>query len=204
MAKIDKPFVYGSAAFWQGKNTSDSQHSHRWTVYLRGLENEDLSYFIKSVAFTLHQSFAEPTRVLYSAPYEVSETGWGEFIIGITVTFHESSGLEPIQLQHMLKLFPPPNVAPSTKKPVMSEVYDEFVFVDPSQEWWDRLHSGPTRKIDNHPLMPWFTTPEFAKEEDSSIAKLQAANENVQAHIDQLRSRLFVVEQDVAQLTKQL
>lgn len=31
-------------------------------MYLRGLENEDLSYFIKSVAFTLHESFAEPVR----------------------------------------------------------------------------------------------------------------------------------------------
>jgi hypothetical protein len=60
--KVDKPFVYGSAAFWQGKNISETQHSHKWTVYLRGLENEDLSYFIKSVAFTLHQSFTEPTR----------------------------------------------------------------------------------------------------------------------------------------------
>lgn len=50
------------SAFWQGKNIPDSQHSHKWTVYLRGLENEDLSYFIEKVSFTLHHSFAEPVR----------------------------------------------------------------------------------------------------------------------------------------------
>ena len=36
---------------------------------------------------------------------------------------------------------------------VMSEVYDEFVFVNPSKEWFDMLHSGPTKKVENHPLM---------------------------------------------------
>ena len=155
IGKVDKPFVYGSAAFWQGKNIPESQHSHKWTVYLRGLEDEDLSYFIKSVAFTLHQSFAEPIRVLYQAPYEVSETGWGEFEIGITVTFHEASGLDPVEFKHGLKLFPGPNIAPTTKKPVIAEVYDEFVFVNPSKEWFDVLHSGPIRKVENHPLTPY-------------------------------------------------
>lgn len=38
---------------------------------------------------------------------------------------------------------------------VMAEVYDEFVFVNPTKEWFDMLHSGPTRKVDNHPLMPF-------------------------------------------------
>jgi hypothetical protein len=130
--------------------------------------------------------------VLYCAPYEVTETGWGEFVIGITINFHEISGLDPIQLQHTLKLFPGNNLQPSTKKPVsmttrracrrpkwmqhddaraiyahacrpcwlcriqvMSEVYDEFVFVNPPKDWFDLLHSGPTRKVDHHPLMPY-------------------------------------------------
>jgi YEATS domain-containing protein 4 len=56
--------------------------------------------------------------VLYHAPYEVTETGWGEFVIGIQIDFHAASGLEPIVLSHTLKLFPLPNVQPSTKKPV--------------------------------------------------------------------------------------
>ncbi len=58
---VVKPFVYGSVAIWQGK-TSEEQKTHKWSVYLRGLDNEDLSYFIKKVVFTLHQSFNEPAR----------------------------------------------------------------------------------------------------------------------------------------------
>lgn len=56
--------------------------------------------------------------MLYHAPYEVTETGWGEFEIKIVVTFKACSGLEPVTLSHMLKLFPPQGIAPSTKKPV--------------------------------------------------------------------------------------
>ena len=48
----------------------------------------------------------------------MTETGWGEFEIKIVVTFKACSGLEPVTLSHMLKLFPPQGVAPSTKKPV--------------------------------------------------------------------------------------
>lgn len=152
MERVDKPFVYGSAAFWQGKNVPESQHSHKWTVFLRGLENEDLSYFIEKVSFALHPSFEQPVRTLYHAPYEVTETGWGEFEIGITIDFLPISGLEAVKLIHNLKLFPQPSVQPTTKKPVMAETYDEFVFVNPNKEWFDALHSGPTRKVDNHPL----------------------------------------------------
>lgn len=60
LERVDKPFVYGTAAFWQGK--TESQNSHKWTVYVRGLENEDLSYYIKSVTFQLHTSFDQSTR----------------------------------------------------------------------------------------------------------------------------------------------
>lgn len=151
----------------------------------------------------------------------MTETGWGEFMIGITINFHDVSGLDPIQLQHSLKLFPGQNIQPTTKRPVMSEVYDEFVFVNPTKEWFDMLHSGPTKKVDHHPLMPYcqshdgeeanaksdsleleahisvcflcllplpVITPEFAKDEDMAIAKLQAANETIQLQLDQQRS----------------
>jgi len=63
-----------------------------------------------------------PLPVLYEAPYEVTETGWGEFIINIQIDFHAISGLEPIVLSHTLKLFPLPNVQPSTKKPVRQPI----------------------------------------------------------------------------------
>ena len=76
-------------------------HSHKWTVYIRSISNEDLGLVIKRVVFTLHPSFNNPTRVVDSAPFELSETGWGEFEIGITIIFHGDAAEKPIELYVM-------------------------------------------------------------------------------------------------------
>ena len=62
--------------------------SHKWTVYVRSPTNEDLGVVIKRAVFQLHSSFNNPTRVLESPPFELSESGWGEFEIAITLYFH--------------------------------------------------------------------------------------------------------------------
>ena len=44
------PIVYGSAAFYlvrRGEQTS----THRWTLFIRGPNDEDLSVFVSKVAF---------------------------------------------------------------------------------------------------------------------------------------------------------
>ncbi len=38
------------------------------------------------VRFDLHHTFANPQRVVEAQPYEVTETGWGEFDILIHVS----------------------------------------------------------------------------------------------------------------------
>jgi transcription initiation factor IIF auxiliary subunit len=38
---------------------------------VRGVQNEDMSYFISKVVFHLHHSFANPTREIVEPPYEV-------------------------------------------------------------------------------------------------------------------------------------
>lgn len=43
---------------------------------------------LKRVVFQLHPSFNNPTRVVESAPFELSECGWGEFEIAISLFFH--------------------------------------------------------------------------------------------------------------------
>lgn len=58
------------------------------------------------MTFTLHPSFAEPVRTLTSPPWEVSETGWGEFEVGIAVEFAPAAGVPPLELAHGLKLHP--------------------------------------------------------------------------------------------------
>ena len=41
-----------------------SESWYRWTVYVRGPQNEDLSYFIEKVVFILHETYADPIRGL--------------------------------------------------------------------------------------------------------------------------------------------
>lgn len=43
---------------------------------------------IKKVIFELHPSFKNPTRVVDSPPFTLSECGWGEFKIDITIFLH--------------------------------------------------------------------------------------------------------------------
>lgn len=54
------PYVYGSLAFSMGKK-GDS-YTHKWICYVRGVNNEDLSYLLEKVVFTLHSSFTNPVR----------------------------------------------------------------------------------------------------------------------------------------------
>jgi hypothetical protein len=70
---------------WRRVTQADEYHSHRWTVYVRDPENRDLSHVVDKVVFKLHDSFEKPVRVVEAPPFELTETGWGEFEIGITV-----------------------------------------------------------------------------------------------------------------------
>lgn len=63
--------------------------SHSWTVYVRGATNEDLGAVIKKVVFQLHPSFTNARRVIESPPFELTERGWGEFEIAISIFFHD-------------------------------------------------------------------------------------------------------------------
>jgi YEATS domain-containing protein 4 len=76
---VSRPFVYGSTAMYLGKRHEFGNDTHRWTFYLRGLHGEDLSYLFKKVVFQLHPSCSEPLVVLTEPPFQVTQTGWGEF-----------------------------------------------------------------------------------------------------------------------------
>jgi hypothetical protein len=56
---------YGSiAVLLPGKTRmgSPADHTHRWTVFVRGAQNQDISYAVAKVVFTLHESFEQPVR----------------------------------------------------------------------------------------------------------------------------------------------
>lgn len=151
------PVCYGTCAYWLGKK-ADEYHSHKWTVYLRGPEHEDLSHVIQKVVFNLHPSFKEPVRVLEKPPYEVTETGWGEFEIGITVHFAEDSGEKPLDLFAPLKLYLEAESGEKKQqqknKPVVKEKYEEIVFHEPDEDFHTRIKAHKTKQAPDTELTP--------------------------------------------------
>lgn len=134
---IVKPIVYGNVARSFGKKREDDGHTHQWTVYVKPYNNEDMSAYVKKVHFKLHESYANPNRILTKPPYEVTETGWGEFEVVIKLYFHDPTE-RPVTLYHILKLFQSPIVdgeisSQDAKKMLTSESYEEIVFQEPTQ-----------------------------------------------------------------------
>ena len=84
----------------------------------------------------------------------------------------------------------------------MSEVYDEFVFVHPTVEWFQVLHSGPVRRVDSHPLSGFFSTPDLANQEAHQLNKLNNALAIVQTKMDEERIKLFIVDKEISKLTE--
>ena len=82
---VIKPIVYGNFSQHFGKKRETDGHTHEWTIYVKPYHNEDMSSYVKKVVFKLHDSYANCNRVVSKPPYEVSETGWGEFEVQIKV-----------------------------------------------------------------------------------------------------------------------
>ena len=103
----------GTVAFYQGKK-ADALHSHRWTVHVRGANDENLGWLVEKVVFHLHDSFTVPSRELFQQPYEVTETGWGEFDIAVEIHLNE----------HFLRSVPPGQRPPPPPPPPQSQDED--------------------------------------------------------------------------------
>lgn len=135
-----KQIVYGNVARSFGKKREEDGHTHQWNVYVKPYHNEDISNYVKKVHFKLHESYANPNRILTKPPYEIMETGWGEFEVVIKLYFHDPTE-RPVTLYHILKLFQSPVVdgeismssTQDSKKGLVSESYEEIVFQEPTQ-----------------------------------------------------------------------
>ncbi|PVG03667.1 yeats-domain-containing protein [Serendipita vermifera] len=168
--QIFRPIIYGNSAKMLTPEEKTAircppDHTHQWTVALRSAASQptngqeeggvvggkdDLSHFIKRVTFKLHESFANPSRVVDKPPFEVTETGWGEFEIQIRVAFSTESGEKPITLFHVLKLHAWPIVKAHTEDPhlplpppIQCWQYDEIVFNDPYENFLNILTNHP-------------------------------------------------------------
>jgi len=135
---IVKPILYGSSSQPFGKKREPDGHTHEWTIYVKPFNNEDMSHYVKKVQFRLHDSYTNSNRIVSKPPYEVSETGWGEFEVQIKIHFHDAAAEKPVTVYHGLKLFhsqPGETQMSQTssalvqgRKTVVSEFFDELVF----------------------------------------------------------------------------
>lgn len=144
---ISKPIVYGNTATkFSPINpippTAPKDHTHSWTVFVKDPTGNDLSTYIKKVVFKLHDTYPNSTRTIESPPFEVTETGWGEFEILIKIFFHTEGGEKNVLLAHHLKLHPYNGVVSMDGK-VESLKYDEIVFNEPTEKMFALLTKQP-------------------------------------------------------------
>lgn len=59
--------------------------------------------YVKKIHFKLHESYTNQNRIVVKPPYEISETGWGEFEIVIKIHFHDPNE-RPVSLADFCKL----------------------------------------------------------------------------------------------------
>nr|CAG4641106.1 EOG090X0B3F [Eulimnadia texana] len=190
-ATILKPIVYGNVAKFFGKKREEDGHTHQWTVYLRPYRNEDLSVYIKKVNFKLHESYANQNRVLTKPPFEVTETGWGEFEIVIKIYFHDPNE-RPVTLYHILKLFQNSQDPVGAKKPVVSEFYEEIVFQEPTTLMHNLLQI-------EKPMDSGFVEhdTDFEDKKAKTMEAINEARTKVNVEIDELKRRLQLAKETI-------
>jgi YEATS domain-containing protein 4 len=109
------------------------------------VNDEDISYWLKKVQFKLHETYAQSVRTIEAPPFEVTETGWGEFEIQIKLYFVAESTEKPQTLWHSLKLHPYGDDIEGKKERrevVVSQNYEEALFNEPVEQFYDILTGG--------------------------------------------------------------
>jgi len=190
---VIKPIVYGNSAKYFGKKREEDGHTHTWTVYVKPFHNEDMSVYVRKIQFKLHESYANPIRLVTKPPYEVTETGWGEFEVVLKIYFHDSTD-RPLTIYHQLKLFQTDStmLSASGNKVVISENYDEMVFQDPSVMMHSLLTSNRQLTLGAHKHET-----DFEAKETRTITQLEEAKEKIHKEIHDMKERLRASRENI-------
>ncbi|VEL29722.1 unnamed protein product [Protopolystoma xenopodis] len=188
-ATVIKSIVYGNVSRYLGKKRDEDGRTHQWTAFLRPCASgEDLSTYIKRVQFKLHDSYTNPVRILNKPPFELTETGWGEFDIIMKVFFTDSNE-KPLIITHLIKLFHCDHEIMMGHKSLVREIYDEIVFVDPSPSFYRALTSSAS----SHPCsqIPCiFHETDFISAKRQALEQIQNLNDKVTNAIEVYRENL--------------
>ncbi|KAI2613114.1 yeats family-domain-containing protein [Hypoxylon fragiforme] len=171
--QIYRPFIYGTTArpFNDTDNirppTVPADHTHSWQVFVKGVDNTDIFYWLRRVQFKLHESIPNHLRTLdaetiikenESKPpaqrqkgFVVNETGWGEFEITIRLYYDSRSSEKPQTLYHHLRLHPygrteAEKEAMRNGGEIVAWVYEEQLFNEPFEDFYKVLTTGARDK----------------------------------------------------------
>uniref|UniRef100_A0A7E4VNV5 MATH domain-containing protein n=1 Tax=Panagrellus redivivus TaxID=6233 RepID=A0A7E4VNV5_PANRE len=193
-----KPVVYGNRAVPLPEKLPNG-HTHRWTVYFRSFNDEPLSKFIKKVQFKLHQDYENSTRNVEQEPFEVTETGWGEFHVGMRIYFHDSQERQA-SCTHYLALRAPEVTREGTVPVIMKENYDELVFINPTRKMYELLTD--TNDVKPHDSARWFFDyPKIIAENQQRMANLAKQSDQ---EVSELTESIKVIASKCAAIREKL
>lgn len=195
---VVKPVVYGNIARYFGKKREEDGHTHQWTVYVKPFNNEDMSAYVKKINFKLHDSYPNPNRVVTKPPYEVTETGWGEFEIIIKIYFNDPQE-RPVTIYHLLKLFQSETDVMLGKKSLVVEYYDEMVFQDPTVTMTSMLANTASLGVNSHKHET-----DFDEKKERTINKISNAHGKIRYEIDQMNEKLKRSKDAIAKMKKEI
>lgn len=149
-ANLSRTIIYGTVATRIENSTDGATHS--WKVFVRGYNNTDISYFIRSITFKTHETFANPTRNVDTLPFEIEERGWGEFTIQAKIYFvnaHE----RPIAFTINLKLHHDPQNkvigdVEYDDNAIVNERLDTIIFETPTEGMYKILKNKKEPEIE--------------------------------------------------------
>ncbi|XXH04723.1 ERMES complex subunit [Hypoxylon texense] len=171
--QIYRPFIYGTTArpFNDTDNirppTVPADHTHSWQVFVKGVDDVEIFYWLRRVQFKLHESIPNHLRTLDAETIQkenegrpasqkqkgfvVHETGWGEFEITIRLYYETRSGEKPQTLYHHLRLHPygrteQEKEAMRNGGEVVAWVYEEQLFNEPIEDFYKILTTGARDK----------------------------------------------------------
>jgi YEATS domain-containing protein 4 len=191
---IIKPILYGNTAKHLGSKRDSDGHTHKWSVYVRSFNNDDISTYVSKVQFRLHETYPNHVRVVSQAPFEVEESGWGEFETQITIYFADPNE-KPVIFYHHLKLFSTdPEVVAGTKA-LVNEHYDELIFQEPSDLLVRLLNCSKSLVPPTNENLA--IEKEYAIKKSDTIKRIKNARQRVRNEIQDLTERLRVTQENI-------
>ncbi|WPH03246.1 Hypothetical protein R9X50_00612300 [Acrodontium crateriforme] len=126
-------------------NPPPENHSKGWTVYIKPLPNgPDMCTWLKKVQFKLHHTYNDASRTIEApGPFEVKETGYGEFGIEIRLYFAQEAGEKAVYREHYLVLAPYGSEEQQAKQKsqnlVVAERLETIEFNEPTIDFYKAL-----------------------------------------------------------------